>query len=165
MLTNLCLWVNEQHFSHVSPTTALLKSSHCDLIIQSPAHKLFSRPPRYMANDSHHTVTVTHSLALSSTATGHWDMCSLDFNNFIFSLNFRAAQSLTAQLCAVASLNVFIFCDSSCGSWVAATWTLFSYYSVCHFRCDTEVACSSVIPSHQILAMPLLTCCTKATKL
>ena len=40
-------------------------------IIQSPAHKLFSRPPCYMANDSHHTVTVTRSLALSLTATGH----------------------------------------------------------------------------------------------
>ena len=26
----LCLWVNEQHFGHVSPTTALLKSYLCD---------------------------------------------------------------------------------------------------------------------------------------
>jgi len=34
-------------------------------------------------------------------------------NNFIFLVNFRAAQSLAA--------NMFVFCDSSCGSSVAFT--------------------------------------------
>jgi len=49
----------------------------------------------------------------------------LDSSGLIFLLNFIAAQSLTAT-CAVASPNIFVFCDSSCDSSVAATRTVFS---------------------------------------
>ena len=70
-------------------------------------------------------------------------------NNLIFSVNFRAAQ----RLCAVASPNIFVFCDSSCGSYVAATRTLFSVL----FRIILRATKSFIQfcgPSYQILATP-----------
>ena len=45
------------------------------------------------------------------------------------------------RLCAVASPNIFVFCDSSCGSSVAATWTLFPVlFRVILYA--TKVSCS-----------------------
>jgi len=65
-------------------------------------------------------------------STAHWrrqlwrtgERAPSTSNNLIFSLNFGAAQSLTATLCGCLSKH-FVFCVSSCGSSVAGTWTLF----------------------------------------
>ena len=70
--------------------------------------------------------------AMASPPMGHCGTCPSTSNNFsnlfleIFPVNFRAAQSLTATLCGYLSKPNFVFCDSSCGSSVAAIWTLFS---------------------------------------
>ena len=56
---------------------------------------------------------------------GHWGTCSLDFQQFIFSVTLQLHR-LWQRLCAVTSPNVFVFCGRSCGSSVAATWTVFS---------------------------------------
>jgi len=93
---------------------------------------------------------------IPSPAMGHWGTClPLDFQLI------RAAQSLTATLCGCLSKHI-VFCDTSCGSSVAATWTLFTVL----FRvilCATKISCSFVSPlSHKILATPLIpsTVCT-----
>jgi len=100
--------------------------------------------PGAMSDDSATVINTTH-IAYSQTwawpthwcrspATGHRGTCpppripTVQF----FSVNFRAAQSLTATLCGFCP-NKFVFCDCSCGSSVAATWTLcvlffFIYY-------------------------------------
>jgi len=53
-------------------------------------------------------------------------------------------------------LQNVVFCDSSCGSSVAATWTLFSVYLASFYvRQKFHVVLCS--PSHQILATPLYT--------
>ena len=55
------------------------------------------------------------------------------------------------RLCVVSRPNMFVFCDSSCGSSVAATWTLFSVlFRVCATNKFQVVLC----PSHQILSTP-----------
>ena len=76
-----------------------------------------------------------------------WDTCPL-----IFNVNFRVAQSPTATLCWCLS-NDIVFCNSSCVSSVAATWTLFSVLGLFHVICDQSfiVLC----PSHQVLVTPL----------
>ena len=66
---------------------------------------------------------------------------------YFFSVNFKAAQSLTAQhLCAVAFSNIFVFSNSSCGSSVAAIWTLFSvlFCFILWFYVRQKVSCSFV---------------------
>jgi len=50
----------------------------------------------------------------------------LDFQQYIFFRFTLKLHKLWQRLCVVASPNIFVFCDSSCGSSVAATWTLFS---------------------------------------
>jgi len=58
--------------------------------------------------------------ALASPAMGHWGTCPPSTsNNLIFSTTFGAAESPTwtlYTLCAVAYPNMFVLCDSSCGS-------------------------------------------------
>jgi len=51
----------------------------------------------------------------------------LDFQqkNYFFQFILEL-HKVRQQLCAVACPNIFVFCDSSCGSSVAATRTLFS---------------------------------------
>ena len=61
--------------------------------------------------------------ALASPAMGYWGTCPSTFNNLMFfSVNFRAAQNLTATLPGC----LFVFCDSSYGSSAADTRTSFS---------------------------------------
>jgi len=69
----------------------------------------------------------------------------------VFSVNFRAAQSLTPTLC-LASPNIFVFCDSSCSSSVAATMNLVHCIISCHFMCDEKSFVKFFHPSHQLMA-------------
>jgi len=57
---------------------------------------------------------------------GHWGTCAIDFQQFNFFQLTLELHEVWLRLCAVASPNIFVFCDSGCGSSVAATWTLFS---------------------------------------
>jgi len=79
---------------------------------------------------------------------------------YFCSVNFRAAQSLRPTSCGCLFKHISIFCDSSCGSSVAATRTLCGVYRPIisrHFMFD-KVSRSLVLsppPLHQILATPV----------
>jgi len=49
------------------------------------------------------TTTTTGDIRELSSYLGHWGTCTLDFQQPICSVNFRAAQSMAATLCGIAS--------------------------------------------------------------
>ena len=65
---------------------------------------------------------------LASTATGHWGRCPpLDFHNlFFFRLTSQLHEAWETMWGCLS--KYFVFCNSSCGSSVAATWTLFGEF-------------------------------------
>ena len=82
--------------------------------------------------------SVTSSLATGVASCGALGHILPSTSNYLFfSVNFRAAQSLTATLCGCLSKQICTlpnFCDTSCcGSSVATTWTLFSCIISRHF--------------------------------
>jgi len=68
-------------------------------------------------------------------------------NNLFFSVHFTAARIPTAIFLQLP-LQTFVFCHSSCGSSVTATWSLFIVLFCVILRARNFRTCSFVPPSH-----------------
>jgi len=96
-------------------------------------HFIFQSANRYIWHVSLLVCSVTLALAV----VGHWGMhpAWLPTINF-FQLTLEL-HKVWHTLCAVASRNMFVFCNSNCSSSVAATWTLLSVL-FCVILCATK---------------------------
>ena len=103
-----------------------------------------------------------HGHAFASTVMGHWGTCPLEFQQFnIFSVNFRAAQSLTATLCGCRPLQTYLYFATAAAIVQSRLHEPCSLYYFALFYVRQKVSCSFVPLSHQILETPPRACMSR----